>query len=179
MILFVKPMVCVRCMMAVQSVFDQAGIPVIRIEMGRVYLARDLTGDEHQRVQEGLKKYELELLDNNKSIIAGKVRQTVHQLIYFPPPGAVMKYTVELSLRLSYDYTYLSNVFTEMEGITIERLYITTRIERVKELMMIDRLSLKQITFDLNFSSVAHLCQQFKKITGMRPSDYRKEAMPG
>lgn len=172
--LFIKDMVCARCRMAVETVLNGLNIPYEKVEMGRADLAVDLSALQYQAVREGLRKFELELIDSNKMIIVEKIKTRIREMVYDSSREPLLKYSVMLSERLNYDYTYLSNVFSEVMGSTIERFYITLRIRRVKEMMIYDGKNLKEISHALNFSSAAHLCLQFKKITGKRPSEFKR-----
>ena len=160
--------------MAVKTVLDDAGIKYRSVELGRADLLQEPTAEQYKAIHKGLDHFELEILDNKRLIMVEQIKNIIHQLIYFPGPGPVQKFTLLISQSLHYDYTYLSNVFSEIENSTIERYYLLTRIQRVKELIADDGKSLKEISYILNYSSVAHLCSQFKKITGQRPSEFKK-----
>lgn len=167
-------MVCVRCKMAVQTVLEELEIEYTDIELGKVKLTHDLSSEEQKNVNIALKRFELELIDDRKKIIAASVKAAIIVFLNSPDVGGRVKFSEYLSDKLHYDYTYLSNVFTEVEGITIERFYIVTRIERVKELIAYEDINLKEIVYQLNYSSVSHLCLQFKKVTGQTPSMFKK-----
>ena len=168
-------MVCVRCKMAVQAVLEGLKIDYLTIELGRVKLVSALTPEQKNELNEGLKHYELELMDNKKMIIVERIKILIIQKCQSPDFENELKFSVYLSESLEYDYTYLANIFSEMEGSTIERFYILNRIERVKELMIYEALSIKEIAYQLNYSSVSHLCLQFKKVTGQTPSIFKKQ----
>lgn len=173
MTVYIKNMVCVRCKMAVQSVLESLDIDYFQIELGKVSLSRDLNLAELEKLNLSLKKYQLELMDDKRKILVERVKTFIIELFHSPKLETGLKFSVHLSRTLKYDYTYLSNVFSELEGSTIERFYITQRIERAKELMVYEGLSVTEISHQLNFSSVSHLCLQFKKITGYTPSVYK------
>lgn len=174
MYIFIKNMVCVRCKMAVQTVLDNLHISYKSIEIGRVTLTEPLTADQHKELDAGLKHYELEILDNKKMVLVERIKVLIIEMIRSDNIEASLKFTVYISKALDYDYTYLSNIFTDEEGSTIERFYIVSRIERIKELIVYEDMSIKEIAYQLNYSSVAHLCQQFKKVTGKTPSAFKK-----
>lgn len=171
-------MVCVRCKMAVQAVLEALDIGFVSIELGRVILVHDLTAEQEEKLKAGLKHFQLELMANKKAILAERIKTMILQLFQSSDKTELpLKFSDYLSKSLFLDYTYLSNTFSEIEGSTIERLYIHTRIERVKELIVYEELSLKEISFQLNYSSVSHLCRQFKKVTGKTPSEFKKLCM--
>lgn len=174
MIIYIKNMVCVRCKMAVQSVLEELNIEYLAIYLGKVKLAAALTPEQKNHLPAALKRYELELMENKKSIIAERVKTVIIELLNAPDTETQLKFSEYLSNQLAYDYTYLANTFSETEGSTIEKFYILCRIERVKELMVYEALTLKEIAYRLNFSSVSHLCLQFKKVTGQTPAMFRK-----
>jgi len=161
--------------MAVQAVLEGLKIDYLTIELGRVKLVSALTPEQKNELNEGLKHYELELMDNKKMIIVERIKILIIQKCQSPDFENGLKFSVYLSESLEYDYTYLANIFSEMEGSTIERFYILNRIERVKELMIYEALSIKEIAYQLNYSSVSHLCLQFKKVTGQTPTIFKKQ----
>ena len=167
-------MVCIRCKMAVGAVLEALAIDVSRIELGWVETANSITAEQKIKVNEGLKHYSLELMTNKKMIIVEHIKTIIIEKFHSAGDDTTLKFSVYLSESLHYDYTYLANIFSEMEGSTIERFYICSRIERAKELMIYDALSIKEIAYQLNYSSVSHLCLQFKKVTGHTPSTFKK-----
>lgn len=172
-------MVCVRCKMAVKSILDELHIDYLSIGLCKVELAARLTDEQQMNLAKALKYYELELMDtrlaeNKKRIIAERIKALIIEMLQSPDLESRVKLSVRLSSSLHYDYTYLANMFSETEEITIERFYILSRIERVKELIAYGELSLKEISYQLNYSSQSHLCFQFKKITGQTPLMFKK-----
>jgi AraC family transcriptional regulator len=174
MIIYIKNMVCIRCKMAVQTVMEELKIPYHNIELGRVKIEVALSFDKQKKLAEALLYYKLELMDNKKKILTEQIKTVIIEIFASPYNQILLKFSEYLSKQLQYDYTYLANIFSETEGISIERFYICYRIERVKELMLYEAMTIKEISYQLNFSSVAHLSQQFKKITGQTPSLFRK-----
>ena len=168
-------MVCVRCKMAVQVVLEQLGIDYQQIEIGKVTLSKALGPEQQKNLNEALKYYELELMDNKKTILVERIKTLIAEMFHSPDAEIQIKLTHYLSKRLEYEYTYLSNIFSEVEKTTIERFYISTRVQRVKELLVYEGLSIKEISYQLNYSSVSHLSLQFKKVTGQTPSEFRKQ----
>lgn len=167
-------MISVRCKMAVEAVLESAGINYVKVELGRVEISGSLTPEQYVTLKAGLRHYELEILDSKKEILVERVKNIIVSMIRNDSRSAPIKFTVHLSETLGYDYTYLANLFSESEGKTIERFYIFNRIERVKELMIYEKMSIKEIVYQLNYSSLSHLCLQFKKVTGETPSSFRK-----
>ena len=168
-------MVCVRCKMAVQVVLETLEIDYKEIEIGKVTLSKELDPEQQKRLNEALKYYELELLDNKRNILVERIKTLITEMFHSPDDEIPLKLTHYLSKTLRHEYTYLSNIFSEVEKSTIERFYISTRVQRVKELLVYEGLSLKEISYQLNYSSVAHLCWQFKKVTGLTPSVFKKQ----
>ena len=172
--IYIKYMVCARCKMAVQAVLEELDINYLSIELGKVKLAAALNREQHQKLSAGLKQYELELMDNKKNILAERIKNLILEMFHSSNREMRLKFSEYLSQRLDYDYTYLANIFSEAEGSTIERFYIMTRIERVKELIVYEQMGIKEIAYHLNYSSMAHFCHQFKKVTGETPAAFRK-----
>jgi AraC family transcriptional regulator len=160
--------------MAVQSVLEELEIDYLSIELGIVKLAGELNPEQQIKLNKALKHYELELMDNKKGILVERIKTLIIETFHSSPGEIRIKFSEYLSKSLGYDYTYLANVFSETEGITIERFYILSRTERVKELMVYEGLSIKEIAYQMNYSSVSHLCLQFKKVTGQTPSMFKK-----
>lgn len=173
--IYIKNMVCVRCKMAVQVVLEKLNIDYQEIEIGRVTLSKELNSEQQKRLNEALQYYELELMDDKKTILVERIRTLITEMFHSPEDDIPSKFTEYLSKTLHHEYTYLSNTFSEVEKSTIERFYISTRIQRVKELLLYEGLSIKEISYQLNYSSVSHLCLQFKKVTGQTPSEFKKQ----
>lgn len=166
-------MVCPRCIMAVESVFKKMDIAILSISLGEVEIEEELTELELTELTQILDDLGFKLLDDKKKRIIEKIKTSIVELIYKP---LVLKTNLSdfLSDRLRLDYTYISNLFSEEEDTTIEKYFISQKIERVKELLKYDELSLSEIAFQLNYSSVAHLSTQFKKVTGITPSQFKQ-----
>ena len=166
-------MVCPRCIMAVESVFKKMDIAILSISLGEVEIEEQLTELELTELTQILDDLGFKLLDDKKKRIIEKIKTSIVELIYKP---LVLKTNLSdfLSDRLRLDYTYISNLFSEEEDTTIEKYFISQKIERVKELLKYDELSLSEIAFQLSYSSVAHLSTQFKKVTGITPSQFKQ-----
>ena len=167
-------MVCIRCKMAVKSELDRLGLNYTSLELGEVELNGEFSPELRTQLDAGLKKSGLELMDSRKSILIEKIKIIIIELIHYSDYPLKINLSDFLTSKLHYDYTYLANLFSEVQGTTIEHFFIYHKIERVKELLVYDELNLKEIAFKLHYSSVAHLSNQFKKITGLTPSHFKK-----
>lgn len=167
-------MVSLRCKMVVQDELDQAGIAYRSIQLGRVDLIETLTPDQHDQLKIRLLTYGLELLDDKEAILVESIKNTVVEMIHYAEELPKENYSYHISHALNYDYTYLSNLFSRVTGITIQQYIIQHRVEKVKELIIYDELNMTEISYALQYSSVAHLSNQFKKITGLTPSEFKK-----
>lgn len=171
--LYIKNMVCNRCKMAVEAELEKAGLHIVSIELGEVEVKEELSRPALDSLNTSLKHLGFELIDNRKATIIEKIKTTLIQFIDTEKEDSAINLSGHLSAKLHYDYTYLSNLFSEVEGTTIEKYLISLKIEKVKELLVYDELSLSEIAYKLGYSSVAHLSGQFKKITGLTPSFYK------
>ena len=174
MYIYIKNMVCVRCIMAVKSVLETSEISFEDIELGRVNLISQLTAEQFSKLNSGLKYYELELMENKKKILVEKIKVAIIEMFHSSNGDILVKLSEHLSRSLQHDYTYLANIFSTEEGRTIEKFYILNKVKRVKELLIYEGLTIKDISYKLNYSSVSHLCLQFKKVTGTTPSVFKK-----
>lgn len=171
--LHIKNMVCPRCISAVRNELDQMKIDVISIELGEVETVNKLTPDELQQFDHSLKKIGFELIGDRKSRVIEQIKNEIVYLVHHSDEVLTTNLSTWLSDKLHYDYTYLSNLFSEVEGTTIEKYYIAQRVEKVKELLVYDELSLSEIADSLGYSSPAYLSSQFKKVTGLTPTFYK------
>lgn len=172
--LFIKNMVCDRCIMVVQHELDKLGLPVKQVKLGEAILENELSDEEKNRVGTVLSSLGFELIDDKKSRIIEKIKNIIIDLVHYQDAETNKNLSDILSQELHRDYNYLSNLFSEVESTTIEKYYIAQKIEKVKELLVYDELSLSEIAARLNYSSVAYLSNQFKKVTGLTPSHFRQ-----
>lgn len=172
--LFVKNMVCDRCVMVVQNEVEKLGWNVKTIKLGEVSVEEDLSTDDKKKVGGVLVSLGFEVIDDKKSKIIEKIKSTIIKLVHHQSDGLKANLSDLLSNELHHDYNYLSNLFSEVEGTTIEKYFIAQKIEKVKELLVYDELSLSEIALQLNYSSVAYLSNQFKKVTGLTPSHFKQ-----
>lgn len=166
-------MVSLRCKLLVKDELLKLGLNYVIIELGMVDILEDITEEQHAILKDNLFKAGLELLDDKKSILIERIKNVIVELIHYTDELPLINYSDFISEKLHYDYTYLSNIFSEVKGITIQQFIIINKIERVKELLLYDELNLTEIAYKLHYSSVAHLSNQFKKITGLSPSYYK------
>ena len=160
--------------MAVQSVLEEHNIPYTKIELGKVVLCGIPTPDEKKQISAGLSRYKLEIMEDRKKILVDRIKTLIIEWTHSSADEKKLKLSEYLSKKLDYDYTYLSNTFSEVEKSTIERFYIVSRVERIKELIMYEDMNVTEIAYQLHYSSVSHLCLQFRKVTGHTPSMFRK-----
>jgi len=172
--LYIKYMVSLRCKMIVKEELIKLGLNFIAIDLGVVEMLGEITSSQRDQLKANLLKSGLELLDDKKSILIEKIKGVIIELIHYSDELPKVNYSDYISEKLNYDYTYLSNVFSEVKGITIQHFIIIHKIERVKELLLYDELNLTEIAFKLHYSSVAHLSNQFKKVTGLSPSYFKQ-----
>ncbi len=166
-------MVCSRCKMVVRGELEKAGIEFLSIDLGEIQLTKQPSDAQIDKLDEGLKHHGFELIDDKKSRMIEKIKNAVVKLVHHNNDTLKTNLSDYIADKLNYDYTYLSNLFSEVEGTTIEKYYIAQRIEKVKELLVYDELSLSEISDRLGYSSVAYLSSQFKKVTGLTPSHFK------
>ncbi|MEQ8910313.1 MAG: AraC family transcriptional regulator [Vicingaceae bacterium] len=172
--LFIKYMVSLRCKLMVKEELKKLGLHYVIVDLGMVEILEDITEEQKIKLKANLLKSGLELLDDKKSILIEKIKTVIIEMIHYSDEFADINYSDYISEKVGYDYTYLSNIFSEVKGMTIQHFIIIHKIEKVKELLLYDELSLSEISYKLNYSSVAHLSNQFKKITGLTPSFFKK-----
>lgn len=172
--LFIKNMVCNRCIMVVQNELDTLNLNVKSIKLGEVVLNSEPTDQERIEFEKVLIALGFELIDDKKGRIIEKIKTQIIELVHHQYNELKTNLSEVLSNNIHHDYNYMSNLFSEVEGTTIEKYFIAQKIEKVKELLVYDELSLSEIAFRLNYSSVAYLSNQFKKVTGLSPTHFKK-----
>lgn len=160
--------------MVVHEELNNLGIKHAVVDLGVVELLEDITHEQREILKRELLKSGLELLDDKKSILIEKIKNVITEMIHYSEELPKENFSDYISEKLGYDYTYLANIFSEVKGITIQHYIIINKIEKVKELLLYDELNLTEISYKLNYSSAAHLSNQFKKITGLSPSFYKQ-----
>jgi AraC-like DNA-binding protein len=171
--LYIKYMVSLRCKMMVKEELIRLGINNVVVDMGMVEVLNDISNKQREQLRGRLLMLGLELLDDKKSILIERIKNVITEMIHDTDELPKINYSDHISEKLNYDYTYLANIFSEVKGITIQQFIITHKIERAKELIIYDELNLTEIAYKLRYSSVAHLSNQFKKVTGLTPSFFK------
>ena len=172
--LYIKYMVSLRCKLMVIQELEKLDLHFTSIELGMIEIKENITNELKQKLKSNLAMSGLELLDDQKSILVDKIKNVIIEMIHYSDEVPKVNYSDFISEKLDYDYTYLSNLFSEVKGITIQHFIINHKIERAKELILYDELDLTEIAYRLHYSSVSHLSNQFKKVTGQSPSFYKK-----
>ncbi len=172
--LYIKYMVSQRCKMFVRDELEKLGVNCISVELGMAEIEEEISEEELETFRKNLKKAGLELLESEKHILVEKIKSVIIEMIHYADKMPRVNNSDYISEKLGYNYTYLSNTFSDVKGMTIQQYIIRHKIEAAKELLLYDELNLTEIAFKLNYSSVAHLSNQFKKITGLTPSYFKK-----
>ncbi|NGP75658.1 helix-turn-helix transcriptional regulator [Balneolaceae bacterium YR4-1] len=172
--LYIKYMVSLRCKMFVKDELKKLDINCVSVDLGVVEIQGEVTDKQLEIFSNNLKKAGLELLDDKKNILVEKIKSVIVEMIHYEDEVPRVNDSDYISEKLGYDYTYLSNTFSEVKGITIQQYIIMHKIERAKELLLYDELTLTEIAYKLHYSSVAHLSNQFKKITGLTPTYFKE-----
>ncbi len=172
--IYIKNMVCIRCQMVVKAELEKLGLHHVNVKIGEANIIEDLQPEQLDQFDIALRKSGLELMDNKKSILVEQIKNAIIELVHYTEDQIKVNLSDYLGEKLNHDYTYLANLFSEVKGITIEKFYLAHKIEKVKELIVYNELNLTEIAYMLHYSSVAHLSNQFKKITGLTPSHFKK-----
>jgi AraC-like DNA-binding protein len=171
--LFIKNMVCTRCKMVVKSELDKLDLHYIMVDLGEAEIMEEMSENQLKTLDSALRESGLELINDKQTILVERVKTTIIDLIHSDHPQLRINLSDHLSEKLNHNYTYLSNLFSKIKGTTIEKYYLSHKIERVKELLLYDELNLTEIAYRMHYSSVAHLSNQFKKMTGLTPSHFK------
>jgi len=172
--LFIKNMVCQRCVMTVESTLNKLKIPFKQVALGEVELESKLTNDELKKIETDLNHAGFELIETRVNKVIEDIKKAVLEYLNLGMDNENLKLSSFITKKIPYDYSYLSDLFSSVEGKTIEQFFILQRMEKVKELLVYDQLSLTEISYQTGFSSVHHLSSQFKKVTGLTPSHFKK-----
>lgn len=167
-------MVSIRCKMVVKSELEKLGLHCHTVALGEAEISESISAAQREQIKAALLKSGLELMDDKKSMLIEKIKNVIIELVHYSDELPKTNFSDYLSEKLHYDYTYLANLFSEVQGTTIQHFMIMHKIERVKELLMYEELNLTEIAYKLHYSSVAHLSNQFKKITGLTPSHFKQ-----
>lgn len=174
MILYIKNMVSIRCLLIVKAHLEKLGIPYLSVELGEVEINENISEEKFDQLNTELRKTGLELLEDKRSIIVEKIRNIIVEMIHYSDELPKIKTSQYISQKLNLNYNYISYLFSEVRGTTIEHYIVTQKIERAKELISYDELTLTDIASKLHYRSVAHLSSQFKRVTGLTPIHFKK-----
>ncbi len=166
-------MVSIRCKMAVKSALESMGINYRTVDLGEADIKEDLSPQKMMELRARLKVFSLELINDKKAILIEKIKNIIVEMIHYADDLPLINFSEYLSEKLHHDYTHMASLFSEVTGTTIEHFIIAHKIEKVKELLLYDEMNLTEISYKLNYSSVAHLSNQFKKVTGLTPTYFR------
>jgi len=172
--LYIKYMVSLRCKMLVKEELKKLGLHFVIVDLGMVEILEDISEEQREKLKKNLMKSGLELLDDKRQILIDKIKTAIIEMIHHSDEIPQVNYSDYISKKIGKDYNYLSNIFSEVTGITIQQFIISHKIEKAKELILYDELNLTEISQKLHYSSVAHLSNQFKKVTGLTPSFFKK-----
>lgn len=172
--LYIKYMVSLRCKLFVKSELEKLGLTSINIDLGSVEIKEEISKEQLETFNNNLKNAGLELLDDKRNILVKKINRMINEMIQNNEVLPDVTFSEYISQKMNCDYTYLSNTFSKVTGMTIRQYIIQQKIEKVKELLIYDELNLNEIAYRLNYSSVAHLSNQFKKITGLTPTYFKQ-----
>jgi len=173
-VLYIKNMVCPRCIMAVKGILENEDIPFINVSLGEITLSGKITDEKREGLNKRLGKIGFTIVNDRKGQLIEQIKNLVIESIHYDRSMEKVKWPEYLSDGLHLDYKYLSSLFSSVESITLEQYIINQKIEKVKELLVYDELSLKEIAFQLDYSSTAYLSNQFKKVTGMTPTFFKQ-----
>ena len=166
-------MVCVRCKMVVKSELEKFGLHYVSVELGEAEITDEITASQREGLAAALKETGLELMEDKKNILVERIKTSIIELVHFTDDQIKVNLSDHLSQKLNHNYTYLANLFSEVKGMTIEKYYLSHKIEKVKELLAYGELNLTEIAWKLHYSSVAHLSNQFRKMTGLTPTQFK------
>ncbi len=167
-------MVCIRCKMVVKDELSKLGLHYTVVELGEAEIVENITDEQHDLIKAALLRSGLELMDDKKSVLIQKIKGVIVELVHYSEEPLTINFSQHLSQKLDHNYTYLANLFSEVQGTTIEKFIIAHKIERVKELLVYNELTLTEIAYKLHYSSVAHLSAQFRKVTGLTPTYFKQ-----
>ncbi len=172
--LHIKYMVSTRCKMAVKEELKKMGLHFIVVDLGEVEIMENISAEQREQLKTALLSSGLELMDDRRSVLIEKIKNVIIEMVHHTEEASNVNFSHFLSEKLNHDYTYLANLFSEVQGTTIEQFIISHKIERIKELIIYGELNMTEIAWKMNYSSVAHLSNQFKKMTGLSPTHFKK-----
>ncbi len=167
-------MVSNRCKLAVKEELKKLNLHFMPVELGEVEIMENISLEQREQLRKGLLTSGLELIDDKRSVLIERIKNVIVQMVHHTDEGLKVNFSSFLSDQLQHDYTYMSNLFSEVQGTTIEQFIISHKVERIKELIIYGELNITEIAWKMNYSSVAHLSTQFKKVTGLTPSHFKQ-----
>ncbi len=167
-------MVSTRCKVAVREELKKLGLHFIVVDLGEVEIMENISAEQREELKKSLLNIGFELMDDKKAVLIEKIKNVIVEMVHHTHEMIKMNFSDFLSEKLNHDYTYMANLFSEVQGTTIEQFIISHKIERIKELIIYDELNITEIAWKMNYSSVAHLSNQFKKVTGLSPSHFKQ-----
>lgn len=167
-------MISNHCKLAVKEELKKLGLHFVMVDLGEVDIMEELSAEQMGHLKSVLQNSGFEIIDDKRAVLIEKIKNTIIELIHHTEANLKTNFSVFLSKKLNYDYTYLANLFSEVQGITIEQFIISHKVERIKELIIYGELNITEIAWSMNYSSVAHLSNQFKKVTGLSPTHFKK-----
>ena len=167
-------MVSNRCKMVVRTALKGLGVHFVMLELGEVEIMERLTGQQSDSLRDTLEDAGLELIDDKRSILIEKIKNAIIDMVHHSEEMVKVNISTYLSEKLNHDYTYLANIFSQVQGVSIEQCIILHKVEKIKELLMYGELNISEISYKMNYSSTAHLSTQFKKVTGLTPTHFRQ-----
>jgi AraC-like DNA-binding protein len=170
----IKNMVCLRCIMLVKKILDDMEIKYLQVNLGEADLKYPLTKIQKEQLALTLNSWGLELIDGNKDILVDRIKRSVIKMVHDDSMLSTLKISHYLSTNLNYNYTYIANVFSQETGTCLRDFIIAHKVEKIKEMLIMEGMSVTEIAWKLNYSSVSHLSNQFTKVTGLSPSKFKK-----
>lgn len=167
-------MVSVRCKMVVKEALREMGLHFVMVDLGEIEIMENLTDEQLLELKTTLFKAGLELMDDKKAMMIERIKNVIIEMVHYPDENIKVNFSNYLSEKLHYDYTYMANLFSEVQGTTIEQFIISHKVERIKELIIYGEWNITEIAHRMNYSNLAHLSSQFKKVTGLSPSHFKK-----
>jgi len=172
--LYIKYMVSNRCKMVVKEILKELDLHFVMVDLGEVEVMESISFEQREELREALLESGLELMDDKRAVLIEKIKKIVIEMVHHSDEVVKVNFSTYLSEKLNHDYTYMANLFSEVQGTTIEQFVISHKVERIKELIIYDELNISEIAWKMNYSSVAHLSNQFKKVTGLSPTHFKQ-----
>jgi len=172
--LYIKYMVSNRCKIMVKDELKKLGLHFMVVDLGEVEIMENISDEQREQLKSALVESGLELMDDKRAILIEKIKNVIIEMVHHSDELIKINFSDYLSEKLHHDYTYLANLFSEVQGTTIAQFLISHKVERIKELIIYDELNISEIAWKMNYSSVAHLSNQFKKVTGLSPSHFKQ-----